>query len=135
MHEGAGRPFYRNRLRVDPSFKLEIGYCVEKGIPHEEFLDWEPESRAKVLAYLLEQAESCQLCGTAGWEWEENRFAYDVQEVFCPGCYRKEVSANVDNKLPGTRVELVPATKELRDRQYLLHQRRAEMLRGEDDDE
>jgi hypothetical protein len=107
---------------------------VEKGIPHEEFLDWEPESRAKVLAFLLEQAESCQLCGTAGWEWEENKYAYDVQEVFCPGCYRKEVSADGD-KLPGTRIELVPVTKELRDQQYILHQRSRHMNRDEEEDE
>jgi hypothetical protein len=112
---------------------LEISYCVDKGIPHEQFLDWEPESRAKVIAYLLEQSGSCQLCGTAGWEWEENKYAYDVQEVFCPGCYRKEVSAPGD-KLPGTRIELVPATKELRDQQYLAHQRRMHMHLGEDDE-
>lgn len=134
MHAGAGRPFYRNRLRVDPGFKLEISYCVEKGIPHEEFLDWEPESRAKVLAYLLEQGEQCQLCGTAGWEWEENKYAYDVQEVFCPGCYRREVSNDGSDKLPGTRIELVPVTKELRDKQYLQHERRQYMRREEDDE-
>lgn len=134
MHEGPGCPFYRNRLRVDPGFRLEIGYCVEKGIPHEKFLDWDPASRAKVIAYLLEQARTCQLCGTAGWEWEENKYAYDVQEVFCPGCYRKEVSAPGD-KLPGTRIELVPATKELRDQQYLAHQRRMQMHLGEDNED
>jgi hypothetical protein len=104
---------------------------VEKGIPHETFLDWEPESRAKVLAYLLEQADSCQLCGTAGWEWEENKYAYDVQEVFCPGCYRKEVSAEGD-RMPGSRIELVPVTRELRDQQYKVHQRRRH-LHLEDD--
>lgn len=132
MHEGSRYPFYRNRLRVDPSFRLEISYCVDKGIPHEVFLDWEPESRAKVVAYLLEQAESCQLCGTAGWEWEENRYAYDVEEVFCPGCYRKEVSSDGD-KLPGTRIELVPATRELRDKQYLREMRRRHIHREVDE--
>lgn len=106
---------------------------MEKGIPHDEFLEWDVSSRAKVLAYLLEQAESCQLCGTAGWEWEENRYAYDVQEVFCPGCYRKEVSVEGD-KLPGTRIELVPVTKELRDRQYAAEQRRRHMRREADDE-
>jgi hypothetical protein len=135
VHEGAGRPFYRNRLRVDPGFRLEISYCVDKGIPHEQFLEWDVSSRAKVIAYLLEQAGTCQLCGTAGWEWEENKYAYDVQEVFCPGCYRKEVSGTSGDKLPGTRIDLVPATKELRDQQYLLHMRRSHMLQSEDDDE
>lgn len=99
---------------------------MDKGIPHEKFLEWEPESRAKVIAYLLEQADTCQLCGTARWEWEENRYAYDVEEVFCPGCYRKEVSTEGD-KLPGTRIELVPVTRELRDKQYLQHMRRMHM--------
>lgn len=74
------------------------------------------------------------MCGTAGWEWEENRYAYDVQEVFCPGCYRKEVSAEGD-KLPGTRIELVPVTKELRDRQYLAEQRRQYMRRSDEEDD
>jgi hypothetical protein len=132
VHEGAERPFYRNRIRVDPGFKLELSYCVEKGIPHDVFLDWETESRAKVLAYLLEQAESCQLCGTARWEWEENKYAYDVQEVFCQGCYMKEVSADGD-RLPGSRIELVPVTKELRDQQYLINQRRSRLMLEADD--
>lgn len=132
MHEGAGRPFYRNRLRVDPGFKLEISYCVDKGIPHEKFLEWDVSSRAKVIAYLLEQAETCQLCGTASWEWEENKYAYDVQEVFCPGCYRKEVS-NEGDKLPGTRIELIPVTTELRDRQYQRELRRRHMHRESDE--
>lgn len=86
-----------------------------------------------MVAYLLEQAESCQLCGTAGWEWEENRYAYDVQEIFCEGCYRKEVSSEGD-KLPGTRIELTPVTQELRDQQWLLHQRRARMNAAEEDE-
>lgn len=132
MHEGSRYPFYRNRLRVDPSFRLEISYCVDKGIPHEDFLDWDVESRAKVIAYLMEMAETCQLCGTAGWEWEENRYAYDVEEVFCPGCYRKEVSSEGD-KLPGTRIELVPATRELRDRQYLREMRHRHIHREDDE--
>lgn len=101
-----------------------MSYCVDKGIPHDQFLEWDPESRAKTLAYLMEQGEVCQLCGTAGWEWKENRYAYDVEEVFCQGCYLKEVSSDGD-RLPGTRIDLVPATKELRDKQYLQHQRRA----------
>lgn len=103
-----------------------MSYCVEKGIPHDQFLEWEPVSRAKTLAYLMEQGDTCQLCGTAGWEWEENRYAYDVEEVFCQGCYLKEVSSEGD-RLPGSRIELIPVTKSLRDRQYLRHQRRARL--------
>jgi len=105
---------------------------VDKGIPHEKFLEWDPSSRAKVMAFLLEQAESCQLCGTAGWEWEENRYAYDVQEVFCPGCYRKEVS-NEGDKMPGTRIELIPVTTQLRDRQYMRELRRRHTQREQNE--
>lgn len=111
---------------------MEVSYCTEKGIPHSEFLEWDAPSRAKLTAFLLEQAETCQLCGTAGWEWEENRYAYDVEEIFCPGCYRKEISSDGD-KLPGTRIELVPVTKELRDKQYILNKRREHIHRERED--
>lgn len=134
MHGWARHPFYRNRLRVDPSFRLEVSYCVEKGIPHDKFLEWDPSSRAKALAYLMEQSETCQLCGTAPWEWNENKFAYDAEETFCKGCYVKEVSAEGEKRMPGTRIELVPVTKELRDRQMIRHRRRAGMDMGSEED-
>jgi len=110
---------------------------VEKGIPHDEFLDWDPSSRAKALAWLMEHGTQCALCGTAPWEWKENRFAYDVEEVFCEGCYRKEISSR-DNqdRLPGTRIELVPVTQALRDKQQQAYQRRARLdLRRTEADE
>lgn len=134
MHAGAGHPFYRNRIRVDPAFRLELSYCVEKGIPHDKFLDWDPSSRAKTLAYLMEQAERCQLCGTAPWEWKENQYAYDAEETFCKGCYVKEVSSEGEKRMPGTRIELVPVTRELRDRQAHTHQMRMKMDMGSPDD-
>lgn len=65
----------------------------------------------------MEQGETCQLCGTAQWEWEANPFAYDTEERFCKGCYVKEVSAEGE-RMPGTRIELVPVTKDLRAKQY-----------------
>lgn len=99
---------------------------MDKGIPHDEFLSWEPESRAKTIAYLMEQGDTCQLCGTAKWEWEENPYAYDTEEAFCKGCYIKEVSAEGD-RMPGTRIELVPVTRELRARQYRAFERRQRM--------
>lgn len=87
-----------------------MSFCVERGISHTEFLSWSAEDRAKTLAYILEEAERCTLCGTAPWEWEENPFAYEPTEKFCKGCYQKEVSSHGD-QLPGTTIELAPVTE------------------------
>lgn len=87
-----------------------MSYCFEKGISHDEFLSWSPESRAKTLAYAMEQAERCQLCGTAEWEWNENRHAYEPESHYCHGCYLKSVATEGEGNLPGTTVELVPVT-------------------------
>jgi hypothetical protein len=107
-----------------------MSYCVEKGMPHSTFLEWSPEDRAKTLAYLYEQAERCTLCGTASWEWEENRFAYDVSEKFCRGCYIKAVSTDDRSALPGTTIELVPVTPQLRHQQA---QQRAKQKRMQEE--
>lgn len=111
-----------------------MSYCVEKGIPHDVWLSWPAESRAKHLAYMLEQADTCQLCGTAEWEWKENSFAYEVSETFCRGCYMKEVASEEAGKLPGTTVNLVPANAQRLAKQILIEQQRASM-RQEDDEE
>lgn len=94
---------------------MEMSYCHEKGIPHSEFLEWEPEDRAKVLAYSLESATRCQMCGTAPHEWEQNRFAYTAVDDFCQGCYQKSVFSDQESRsLPGTNVRLVPTTPMLK---------------------
>lgn len=91
-----------------------MSYCFEKGIPHSEFLDWDPEDRAKTLAYAMESAQRCTLCGTAPWEWEENKFAFTAVEEFCQGCYQKSVfSDQQGSSLPGTNVKLIPTTPQL----------------------
>jgi hypothetical protein len=88
-----------------------MSFCYEQGIPHSEFLSWEPEDRAKTLAFALEQATRCSMCGTAPWEWEESRFAYTVVDEFCQGCYQKSVYNDTESSsLPGTNVKLVPTT-------------------------
>lgn len=110
-----------------------MSYCVEKGIPHDQWLSWSEESRAKHIAYLLEQAEVCQLCGTAEWEWIENNFAYEPTEQFCRGCYLKEVSSEGAGKLPGTTVTLTPVTPLLRAEQAVVRQRRARLKLSDDD--
>jgi len=91
-----------------------MSYCHEKAIPHSVFLEWEPEDRAKVLAYIMESNERCTLCGTAGWEWKDNKFAFTAVEEFCPGCYMKAIfSEQQGSSLPGTNVKLVPTTPQL----------------------
>jgi hypothetical protein len=91
-----------------------MSYCFEKGIPHSKFLKWEGEDRAKTLAYALESSQRCSSCGTAPWEWEENKFAYTALDEFCQGCYQKSVFSDTQgSSLPGTNVRLVPTTPRL----------------------
>lgn len=48
------------------------------------------------------------MCGTAEWEWEEDRFAYKPITVQCHGCYLKSVAEEGEQRAPGTRITLVP---------------------------
>lgn len=92
-----------------------MAYCVDKGIPHSVFLEWDPEDRAKTLAQLMEHNERCAMCGTAPWEWEENRFAYTAVDEFCQGCYQKAMFSDTESRsLPGTNVKLIPTTLDLK---------------------
>jgi hypothetical protein len=106
--EGAGRPFHRGRLRYDSAFYLEVSWCADHGLPHSALLGWEPEDRAKLIAYLLESSSKCQQCGTSDWEWEEDRYAYEPITVQCHGCYLKEIARDDKSELPGARISLVP---------------------------
>jgi len=108
VQQGAGRKPYRARLRVDGTFALELRYCNEHGLAHSTFLSWDPTDRAKALAFLMEQSEQCQLCGTAAWEWAENRFAYEPVERFCQGCYLREVANEDTRNHAGLSIELLP---------------------------
>lgn len=109
-------------------------YCLEKGIPHDDWLSWSPESRAKHLATMFFEAEVCQLCGTAQWEWEENRFAYEAEEKFCQGCYVKTVSGEDRNSLPGTTISLIASTEQRKAEKLLAELRRADMDFSQGDD-
>lgn len=108
-----------------------MSYCYEHGIPHSVFLTWAPEDRSKILAYIMEKAERCQMCGTAPWEWEENRFAYTAVEELCNGCYQKSVYQDTQSSksLPGTNVKLVPTTPELSARMLVTARKRSKMKR------
>jgi hypothetical protein len=111
-----------------------MSYCYEKGIPHSTFLTWDTEDRAKTLAFALEQATRCSSCGTAPWEWEENRFAYTAVEELCQGCYQKSVFTDTQSNksLPGTNVRLVPTTPALKAQMTVTAKRRAKMMRSEE---
>lgn len=107
-----------------------MSYCHEHAIPHSEFLQWDTEDRAKVLAYVLEQNARCSMCGTAPWEWEENKFAYTAVEDFCKGCYQKSIFNDTQgHSLPGTNVKLVPTTPILRAKMQVTAKKRERMRR------
>lgn len=108
---------------------MEMSYCYEKGIPHSVLLNWEPEDRAKMMAYALESNARCSMCGTADWEWEDNKFAYTPIEEFCPGCYKKSVYSDQQgsNSLPGTNVKLTPTTPLLKAKMSVMAKKRGRM--------
>jgi hypothetical protein len=57
------------------------------------------------------------MCGTAEWEWKENRFAYEPMDKICMGCYYKEVTQTGQDR-PGVSTVLVPSasiTDEMRE--------------------
>lgn len=85
-----------------------MSYCHEHGIPHSEFLSWSPEDRAKTLAFMMEKAARCDLCGTAEWEWEADRRAYEPVEKFCMGCYLKHIADEGSGNMPGTTIVMEP---------------------------
>ena len=93
-----------------------MSYCYEKGIPHSEFMTWDPDDRSKTLAYLLEDASKCGMCGTAEWEWDKDRRAYEAVEKFCMGCYLKHVVGEESGQTPGMSITLQPARGQMSSR-------------------
>lgn len=109
-----------------------MSFCNDKGIPHSVFLEWDPEDRAKAMAQVMHEGERCSLCGTAPWEWEENRYAYEPEEHMCHGCYLKQsYNESLGKTLPGTTVELVRVTSQRRAQQIVTLEKRKRMLKGE----
>jgi hypothetical protein len=117
---------------------MEMAWCTDKGIPHSVLLDWDSEDRAKLHAYLLEESLRCVMCGTQPWEWDPeqggSRRAYIPVELFCPGCYAKQTTADGNDAPKGTTIQLVPHSETIVEEQrqrYLKEQRRkAEGGRG-----
>jgi hypothetical protein len=90
---------------------MEMAWCSERGLPHSELLEWDDEDRAKLHAFLLEEATRCVMCGTQPWEWQENPRAYDAEEIFCKGCYIRAMASDDHDAPKGTTIQLVPASK------------------------
>lgn len=105
--------------------------CHDYGIPHSTFLDWSIEDRHKAIAYLLEEAIRCQMCGTSDWEWDPNqggkRLAYEPVEKICWGCYYKARATEEDSSMPGSSVTLVP-TSGIEYARSLVNRQRMQMM-------
>jgi hypothetical protein len=72
--------------------------------------------RAKLLAFLVEDAQRCQMCGTAEWEWDPKQggsiYAYEAMPIVCQGCLRREaLQGEEEASGDGVTVRLVPARK------------------------
>lgn len=49
------------------------------------------------------------MCGTAEWEWKENKFAYHAARVVCHGCQAKDlVREDETGHQAGVSITLVP---------------------------
>jgi hypothetical protein len=112
-------------------------FCNSHGIPHSEYLDWDAEDQAKAMAYQFEDAQRCQMCGTADWEWEENKRAYEPVMTTCWGCYYKDIAREGQNIGPGVTVSLekpgtmAAAKREVLERRLAQRQRAARRREAE----
>lgn len=87
---------------------MEVSWTSDHGLPHSELLSWDDADRAKLVAYLMESSERCTMCGTAPWEWDNDRNAYEPIQHQCWGCYVKDGADIEANSMPGSRITLVP---------------------------
>lgn len=61
----------------------------------------------KVLAWLAEEAQRCNMCGTADYEWDADKFAYVAHVNVCRGCALREQSSDLAKDVPGGSVVLL----------------------------
>lgn len=74
----------------------------------------------------------CDLCGTAEWEWEEDKRAYAPTEQFCMGCYMKTVYGDGGGgNTPGTTIRLVP-TNTIEHARILVSQKKRAMMQHDE---
>jgi len=98
-------------------------------------MHWSSEDRAKAIAFIIEKGARCTLCGTAQWEWAENRYAYEPAVRICRGCEMKESVSNETNRQPGLTVELAPTVGLEAARRQLAQEKRMRILSRDDEDE
>jgi hypothetical protein len=63
--------------------------------------------RVKLLAWLSEESERCQMCGTSAYEWESDPYFYAPSVHVCQGCAMKENSRESARDVPGGTVVLL----------------------------
>ena len=102
-------------------------WCKQAGIPHSEFKSWDVEDQSKALAFLIEENAKCGMCGTAEWEWEEDKRAYAPMENFCMCCYIKTVFGEDGNTAPGTTIRLSP-TNTIEHARHIVAQKKKAMM-------
>jgi len=61
----------------------------------------------KLLASLTEEAQRCSTCGTADWEWSEDKFAYMPTVHVCQGCKLREAARDDAKDVDGGTIVLV----------------------------
>ena len=85
------------------------------GIPHSEFLGWDPDDQDKALAFVRDSATRCGGCGTRKDDWEDDPDAFVGWHETCPGCERLEQEKNnvAEGKM-GVRFRLLPRAIALR---------------------
>lgn len=89
---------------------------------------WVDTDRAKAMAYRIEKASKCSMCGTAQWEWDPeqggSKFAYEAVGVHCQGCYVKGAASDDADRRPGLSFELHPTRTQESAKRLLAAQRR-----------
>ena len=88
--------YWAHRLRVDPTFAVQMQVCREWRIPHSTFLGgeddvppgvWTDLDREKAMAYVLHEGQRCKDCGVHPIDWpEETTGGFHVEGMFCWGC-------------------------------------------------
>jgi hypothetical protein len=79
------------------------------GLPHSQLHSWSESDRAKLIAHLLEEQTRCSSCGTAGWEWKSDRFAYEASAHYCQGCFLLDAAAeDSTQRRAGMKIVLLP---------------------------
>lgn len=62
-----------------------------------------------MVAHALEAATRCGMCGTAEWEWLEEKFPYMPIQRVCQGCQAKDLMRDDHQRPPpGSAIVLVP---------------------------